>query len=127
VPAVPTDVAPAAGSDVHPDAAAGPDDRHAAAATVDQPVQTATTGGAFRIQLAAVKTHDAAQAAWKKMTKSYPDVLKGLALNIVKVDRGGADGAMFRVQGGPFASRDAAESACSKLKQKSQACLVVSP
>ena len=127
VPASPTDVAPAAGTNVHADAAAGPDERPAATATVDQPVQIATTGGAFRIQLAAVKTHDAAQAAWKKMTKSYPDVLKGLALNIIKVDRSGADGALFRVQGGPFASRDAAESACTKLKQKSQACLVVGP
>jgi cell division septation protein DedD len=125
VPAAPTDVAPAAGTSVQPDASAGPDDKHTAPATVDQPTQIATTTGAFRIQLAAVKTHDAAQAAWKKLTKSYPDVLKGLALNIVKADRSG--GAVFRVQGGPFASRDAAESACSKLKQKSQACLVVSP
>jgi cell division septation protein DedD len=125
VPAAPTDVAPAAGTDTK--AVAGPDDRPAATATTDQAVQTATTTGAFRIQLAAVKTHDAAIAAWKKMTKSYPDVLKGLTLNVAKVDRGGADGALFRVQGGPFANRDAAESACSKLKQKSQACLVVGP
>jgi hypothetical protein len=44
----------------------------------------------------------------------------------VKVDRG-ADGALFRVQGGPFADRTTAESACGKLKQKSQPCLVVAP
>ena len=94
--------------------------------TVSEPVQTATTTGAFRIQLAAVKTQEAAQAAWKKMMKTHPDVLKGLKLNVVKVDRG-ADGALFRVQGGPFADRAAAESACGKLKQKSQACLVVAP
>jgi len=129
VPAAPTDVAPAAGTDAHPNAPtpSGPDDRPGTAATAEQPAQTATTTGAFRIQLAAVKSHDAAQAAWKKLTKNYPDILKGLALNVVKVERGGADGALFRVQGGPFASRDAAESACSKLKQKSQACLVVAP
>lgn len=60
------------------------------------------------------------------MMKTHPDVLKGLKVNVVKVDRG-ADGTLFRVQGGPFAERAAAETACSKLKQKSQACLVVAP
>jgi cell division protein FtsN len=127
--ATPTlDVAPAAGTASPPaDAAtAASDAKSAGAAATDEPVQTATTSGAFRIQLAAVKTRDAAQAAWKKMAKAHPDVLKGLSLNVVKVDRG-ADGALYRVQGGPFVDRDAAESACAKLKQKSQACLVVAP
>ena len=122
------DVTPAAGTDTRPDdsAAAGSGATSEGVATTDEPIQTATTTGAFRIQLAAVKTPEAAQAAWKKVTKTYPDVLKGLALNVVKIDRG-AEGALFRVQGGPFADRQAAESACGKLKQKSQACLVVAP
>ncbi len=60
------------------------------------------------------------------MMKTHPDVLNGLKVNVVKVDRG-ADGALFRVQGGPFTDRAAAETACGKLKQKSQACLVVAP
>jgi len=122
------DVTPAAGTDTQPDdaAAEGSGATSVGVTTTDEPIQTATTTGAFRIQLAAVKTPAAAQAAWKKMTKTYPEVLKGLALNVVKIDRG-ADGALFRVQGGPFADREAAESACGKLKQKSQACLVVAP
>lgn len=128
VPAPTLDVAPATGTTTRPEdtAAPAPDAEAAGAAPPDQAIQTATTAGAFRIQLAAVKTREAAQVAWKKMTKSYPDVLEGLALNVVKVDRG-ADGALFRVQGGPFTDRAAAESACGKLKQKSQACLVVTP
>jgi len=121
-PAPVADVAPAAGKEAGDTAEA----RSAGAKTTDEPVQTATTTGAFRIQLAAVKTSEAAQAAWKKLAKTYPDVLKGLALNVVKVDRG-ADGALFRVQGGPFADRTAAENTCGKLKQKSQPCLVVAP
>jgi cell division septation protein DedD len=128
-PAPALDVAPAAGAGAQPDAtsaATSKDEPAIATVPVTEPVQTASATGAFRIQLAAVKTHDAAQAAWKKLTKTYPDVFKGLALNVVKVDRGG-DGALFRVQGGPFADRAAAESACGKLKQKSQACLVVAP
>jgi len=128
VPAPTLDVAPEAGTDTETDetSAAATAGEPPATATVAEPVQTATTTGAFRIQLAAVKTQDAAQAAWKKMTKTHPDVLMGLKLNVVKVDRG-AEGALFRVQGGPFADRDAAENACRKLKQKSQACLVVVP
>jgi cell division septation protein DedD len=126
VPAPPLDGAPAAGTGTQPDetSAAPSASQSAATATVAAPVQTATTTGAFRIQLAAVKSEDAAQAAWKKLMKTHPDVLKGLKLNVVKVDRG-ADGALFRVQGGPFADRNAAENACGRLKQKSQACLVV--
>jgi len=122
------DVTPAAGTGTQPDdaAAEGSDATSVGVATTDEPIQTATTTDAFRIQLAAVKTPEAARAAWKKMTKTYPEVLKGLALNVVKIDRG-AGGALFRVQGGPFADREAAEIACGTLKQKSQACLVVAP
>jgi cell division septation protein DedD len=125
-PAPTLDVAPAAGTDTQPgETSAAASDEATATVTVAEPVQTATTG-AFRIQLAAVKTQDAAQAAWKKMMKTHPDVLKGLKVNVVKVDKG-SDGTLFRVQGGPFADRAAAETACSKLKLKSQACLVVAP
>lgn len=128
LPAPPAEVATAAGTDAQASAPAVPagNDKPAETAPATQPAQVATAAGAFRIQLAAVKTHDAAQAAWKKLAKNYPDVLKGLTPNIVKVNRG-TDGALFRVQGGPFATRDAAESTCSKLKQKSQPCLVVAP
>lgn len=127
-PAPAPDIAPAAGGGTQPDAtsAAAKDEPATATVPVTEPVQTATANGGFRIQLAAVKTRDAAQVAWKKLAKTYPDVLKGLALNVVKIDRG-SEGALFRVQGGPFADRAAAESACGKLKQKSQACLVVAP
>lgn len=127
--ALPPDLAPAAGTTVPPEAtaaASAKDESATATVPATEPVQTATATGTFRIQLAAVKTRDAAQTAWKKLAKTYPDVFKGLSLNVVKVDRG-SEGALFRVQGGPFADRTAAESACGKLKQKSQACLVVAP
>src|SRR5262249_56702383 len=82
------DVTPAAGTGPQPNgvAAKGSDAATVDVTVTDEPVQTATTTGtgAFRIQLAAVKTPDAAQAAWKKMAKAYPEVLKGLALNVVK-------------------------------------------
>lgn len=135
VAAPPLDVEPAAGTGVQPTVAVAPSTESAgvppateatdSAPAPTEPVQTAAINGGFRIQLAAVKSRDAAQAAWKKMAKSHADVLNGLALNIVKVDRG--DGALYRVQGGPFADRGAAETACGQLKQKSQDCLVIAP
>jgi hypothetical protein len=139
IPSVPAPVPvddPAAGSGDEPaeTATATPDDppapeTSAAADTEpaagDEPVQTAAAAGAFRIQLAAVKSQDAARLGWQKMTKAYPDILGPLTLNVVKVDRG--SGALYRLQAGPFADRDTAEAACGKLKQKRQDCLVVGP
>src|SRR5262249_55752206 len=116
VPAPDLDVAPAAGSST-PASSPAADPSNAAAT----PAQTAMATGVFRVQLAAVKSADAAQAAWKKLTKTYPDVLKGLKLEVVKLDRG-SDGALYRVQAGPFADRSAAEATCGRLKGKNQGC-----
>src|SRR5215831_13598658 len=123
VPAPELNLAPAAGSSTSPPAA---DPSTAAGNAAATPTQTAMATGAFRVQLAAVKSADAAQTAWKKLTKTYPEVLKGLKLDVVKLDRG-SDGALYRVQAGPFADRSAAEAACGRLKGKNQACLVVAP
>jgi cell division septation protein DedD len=127
---------PAPSLDLKPSAGAGEDPAEPAAATSnepsppepameEEPIQSAAAPGAFRIQLAAVKSQDAAQAGWKKMAKTHPDVLGALSLNVVKVDR--SSGALYRLQAGPFADRATAEAACGKLKQKRQDCLVVGP
>jgi cell division septation protein DedD len=122
IPSVPApDLEPAAGASTESQPAAA-----AAEPTPDEePVQTAAVTGAFRIQLAAVKSQDAAQLGWKKMTNAHPDVLGGLTLNVVKVDR--SSGALYRLQAGPFADRAAADAACGELKRKRQDCLVIGP
>jgi cell division septation protein DedD len=139
IPSVPAppEVEPAAGANAEsgrPDAPAAPVEpaveaapaAPAEAAPPDEPVQTAAVTGAYRIQLAAVKSQDAAQVGWKKMAKAHPDVLGSLTFNVVKVDRS-SGGALYRLQAGPFADRATAEAACGKLKQKRQDCLVVGP
>jgi hypothetical protein len=129
VPAPSLDAEPAAGSPAPaapPAASASAQPAPDQTAVADTPTQTAMAAGAFRVQLAAVKSSDAAQVAWKKLTKTFPDVLKGLKLDVVKLERG-ADGALYRVQAGPFADRGAAEAACARLKGKNQGCLVVAP
>jgi cell division septation protein DedD len=125
--------APAAAAETQstpPAAAVAQAEPTAPAAATAQPAkpatQTAAAGGAYRVQLAAVKSADAAKAAWTKISKANADALKGLSLKVVKVDRG-SDGALYRVQGGPLADRAAADSVCSRLKQKGQACMVVAP
>lgn len=129
VPAPSLDLEPAAGAGedpAEPGAATSSEPSQAEPAAEEEPVQTAAAAtGPFRIQLAAVKSQDAAQVGWKKMTKSHPDVLGTLSLKVVKVDR--SSGALYRLQAGPFADRATAEAACRKLKQKRQDCLVVGP
>jgi cell division septation protein DedD len=107
-------------------AAATPSPAPAAPAAPQPSIQTAALAGAYRIQLVAVRTQEAAQAAWTKMTKAHPEILAGLEPQVIRVDRGAND-TIYRVQGGPFADRAGAEKACGRLKQKRQDCLVVSP
>jgi cell division septation protein DedD len=130
IPSVPApDLEPAAGAGADDQPQPVPEEPAVAAAAPaleEDPVQTAAITGAFRIQLAAVKSEDAAQVGWRKMTKTHPDVLGDLTLNVVKVDRS-SGGALYRLQAGPFADRATAEVACGKLKQKRQDCLVIGP
>jgi hypothetical protein len=80
----------------------------------------------FRIQLAALKSEEAADAAWTKLQGQYPDLLGDLKPTIQRIDLG-ANGIFYRVQGGPLEGRSAAQSLCGKLNQRGQQCLVVQP
>ncbi len=83
----------------------------------------APAGGNARIQLAAVKSEDAAQKEWAKLQKAFPDLLGSLTLTVQKVDKGAA-GVFYRIQAGPLADKAAAKQLCASLKQRSQDCLV---
>lgn len=112
-------------------AAAEPAATEAAPAATPPPAPTTTQSaslpaGGYRIQLAALKSQEAADAAWGKLQGKYPDLLGGLTSAIVKVDLG-ASGVFYRVQGGPFDGRAAAQELCGKLNQRGQQCLVVQP
>jgi len=98
-------------------------------AAVPAPTATETASlpaGGYRIQLAALKSQEAADAAWTKLQGKYPDLLGSLTPAIVKADLG-ASGIFYRVQGGPFDGRAAAQELCGKLNQRGQQCLVVQP
>jgi cell division septation protein DedD len=97
-----------------------------AAPAPEEPVQQVAAAGAFRIQLAAVKSEADAQKEWTRLQKAHADLLGALTPTIQRADLG-AQGIFYRIQGGPLANREAAAALCEQLKAKSQACLVVKP
>lgn len=87
------------------------------------PTQTAAlTEGDVVLQLASVKSEDAAAREWARLQKAHPDELAARSLSL---DTAVVQGATYyRVQTGPFASRDAAGKVCAALKARNQDCLV---
>lgn len=87
------------------------------------PAQTAAlTEGDVVLQLASVKSEDAAAREWARLQKAHPDQLGARSLSL---DTAVVQGTTyFRIQTGPFASRDAAGKVCAALKARNQDCLV---
>lgn len=80
----------------------------------------------YRIQLASLRTSEAAKIAWEKRVKDAGTVLADVTLFVAEVDIPGK-GIYFRAQGGPFADKAAAQSVCDALKEKKIGCFVVKP
>ncbi len=102
----------------------------------DQPVQqvpaarperSAAAVGAYRVQLAALKSRAAAARHWKRLKAKHRDLLGGLDLVIQKVDLGGKTGVVFRLQAGALASRAAGQTLCARLGKRKVGCLLVNP
>lgn len=85
-----------------------------------------TVAGAFRIQLAAVRSNEAAEAEWQRLQSKHEELLGPLTLNIERADLG-EQGVYYRIQAGPLSDEAAAETLCSDLQARDQACLVRSP
>jgi hypothetical protein len=85
-----------------------------------------TMSGVYRIQVASARSETGAKTLWDKQVNKHPDVLGKLPLTVqtaVIQDRG----TFYRVQGGAFGDREAADSVCRKLKSRGQDCIVVRP
>jgi len=85
-----------------------------------------TMAGVYRVQVASTRSEASAKTIWNKQVSKHPDVLGQLPLTVqsaVIQDRG----TFYRVQGGAFGDREAADSICRKLKSRGQDCLVVRP
>jgi hypothetical protein len=96
-----------------------------ATATVPKAAPAATSG-AYKIQLAAVQSAEAADQEWGKMQRLHPE-LASLKMSTQRIELGQDKKVYFRIQAGPFPDFGAADHLCDDLKQKHQACLVVRP
>jgi hypothetical protein len=93
-------------------------------APVTQP--SAPAAGAYRVQLAAVRTEEVAASEWNRLKRRYTDVLGSLTPHYQRIDLGASKGVFYRIQGGDV-SETSARDICARLKAQEQACLVINP
>ena len=93
------------------------------------PAGTETSNGndVFRVWIGTFKTENDALIYWGQEVQRFPDLLKQMKLIVRQVDLGASQGIWYRVLGGPFGTREAAENLCGAIKTRSPAdeCRVV--
>lgn len=125
-PAQAQQAAPAPQPTAEPKPAPAPAQSQAQTPAQPQASIAAVSGGAFKVQLAAVRSDEAARQEWNRLRSRYKEELGALSLTIQRVDLGAGKGVYHRIQAGPL-DEAAADRACAALKAKNQACLVVRP
>ncbi len=85
--------------------------------------KVAPEGEAYRVQLGAFRSSDAAKKAWSDLQKKHELLLGGEVYKIVSVEIKGK-GVFHRLQAGAFTTRGDAGTLCEKLKAEKQDCLV---
>jgi hypothetical protein len=90
-----------------------------AAATVAKPAAPQQTGGA-RIQLASVRSEEAARQEWDRIKRANPDLLGSVSATPVRADLG-EKGVFYRLQTAPIAD---AERVCGELKRRNIGCII---
>jgi len=100
-----------------------------AAPTVEpEPVKSAfnfNASGNYLVQIAALRSQEAAEAAWQAASGKHPAVYAGAEKQIQRADLG-AKGVFYRLRVGAFAERSDASGFCDALKEKGETCIVVS-
>ncbi len=91
-----------------------------------KPAQSATTArGAYGLQFAAVSERATADKEIAKLKSRYPSVLGGHGFKVESAQVSGKT--LYRIVATGFASREAANSACAKIKSGGGACFVRAP
>jgi cell division septation protein DedD len=96
------------------------------AAAKEAPRTVAALESSFRIQIASLKSEEAAKSAWSRLSKQNGDLFGKLQHQIVRIDLAGK-GTFYRLQAGPLADASQAQALCSRVKQRKIGCLVVRP
>ena len=83
-------------------------------------------GKTLRVQIASLRSEQAARDQWARLQKAQGDLVGALAPHVQRADLG-ARGVFFRLQAGPLADVAAAKALCAKLQQRKLGCLLVRP
>ena len=83
--------------------------------------------GSFRVQLASLRSEQAARDSWTQFKSKSPHLLGSLSPEITPVDLGDGRGRFYRLRAGPITGRADADKLCQALKAASQDCMVVAP
>ena len=74
--------------------------------------------------MASLNARDKAEEEWRRLQKSFPDLLGGMSLILQSADLGDR-GVFYRVQTAYFPNRSTAVDLCAQLKALGQPCLVL--
>lgn len=85
---------------------------------------TFTESGAFLVQIAALRSEEAAETAWSRVTSSAPELYHGASKRIQRADLG-SEGVFYRLRVGAFAERAEAVAFCDAIKESGANCIVV--
>jgi hypothetical protein len=102
--------------------AAQPAPKAAAKAAPPKPAATAP-GGKIQLQLASLRSPEAARDDWSRMKRENPDLLGKLTAVAVRTDLGDK-GIYYRVLAGSFGDPAAAEKLCDELKRRNLGCVL---
>ena len=80
--------------------------------------------GGVRVQLAALRSRQAAEREWARLKKAHGDLLDPLTAVFRRVNLGSEKGIYFRLQAGSLADRQAAIGLCAKLKARKERCVI---
>lgn len=80
--------------------------------------------GQYLVQVAAFRTEDAAETAWRKSASKRPALYRGAGKRIQRADLG-AKGVFYRLRVGAFAEKSEATAFCDALKAEGDNCIVV--
>jgi hypothetical protein len=106
-------------SQAQPQQAADKPPAKAEAAAAAKPAGAQQTGSA-RIQLASVRSEDAARQEWDRLRRANPDLLGSTSATPVRADVA-EKGVFYRLRTAPIAD---AERVCSELKRRNIGCII---
>lgn len=88
----------------------------------ESPAAAAPSGGDFVVQIGAFNSAEDAAASWKRIQGAYASALGGAAPEIRQTSVNGKT--KYRLRATGYADRNAANSACNRLKSAGQQCFI---